>query len=73
MAALNVMTFGSETALCISSSSASARSHCPPFSHAEMAALKQITSGSTPELHLLLQKRERASTTRASHAEMAVL
>ena len=39
MAALKVKTFGITRAARISSSSANARCHWPPFSHAEMAAL----------------------------------
>ena len=39
MVALKVMTSGATRAARISSSSANARCHWPPFSHAEMVAL----------------------------------
>ena len=45
-----VMAFGATPAACISPSSASARSHCPPFSHALMAALYVIVSLATPSI-----------------------
>jgi hypothetical protein len=43
-----VITSGATPFAAISSSSSSARSHCPPFSHAEIAVLYEITSGATP-------------------------
>eukprot|EP00973_Karenia_brevis_P050642 7033158-Karenia_brevis.AAC.1 len=44
MVALKLITSLDKPHLLISSSSAATRCHCPPFSQAEMAALKQITS-----------------------------
>ena len=48
MAALYVIALRATPAFFISPSSATARSHCPPFSHALMAALYVIVSGATP-------------------------
>jgi hypothetical protein len=43
-----VITSGATLFAAICSSSSTARSHCPPYSHADIAALYEITSGATP-------------------------
>eukprot|EP00964_Phaeocystis_antarctica_P123072 scaffold86727_cov60-Phaeocystis_antarctica.AAC.4 len=63
MAALKEYTFGSRPHRLISSRSDSARSHCPPFSHAEMAALRISSNSASARSHC----------PPFSHAEMAAL
>eukprot|EP00973_Karenia_brevis_P047765 6630575-Karenia_brevis.AAC.1 len=55
MAALKLITLGNRPLLCISLRNGATRCHCPPFSQAEMAALKLNTFGrqQAPAEHLI--------------------